>query len=107
MDPEVNAFRSVLESGYRNLLDFQFQFFNPIFWVGVFLLFIILCKFWVPKRALSFAITTAIILLFLTELELRMGQVFVSAGESFEPTPVRLVALAAIGIEFLLFTFLK
>jgi hypothetical protein len=107
MNQELEALKTVFMSGYRSLQNFEFNFFNPLFWAIIFLLFLILWKFWSGKRAFSFSFMTALILLSITEIEFRFSALFSKAGETFDSSIIRLLGLAAIALIFLFYTFFK
>ncbi|MFH1457825.1 MAG: hypothetical protein ABIG31_01505 [Candidatus Omnitrophota bacterium] len=104
---ELQALKIVFDYGWKSLQNFEFHFFNPLFWCIIFLLFIVLYRFWVAKHAFSFSLMTALILLFVTEIEYRFSIVFARSGEVFDSSVIRLVALTFLAIIFLVYTFLR
>ncbi|KPK98650.1 MAG: hypothetical protein AMJ95_03260 [Omnitrophica WOR_2 bacterium SM23_72] len=97
----------VFQDGWENLLQLKFFFFNPLFWCIIFLLFIVLHRLWVTRHAFSFSIMTALILLFMTEIDNRFSILFAKSGEIFDPSPIRLVAFASLTVIFLVYTFIR
>ena len=107
MEGEWLSLKTVFEEGWKSLQNFEFLFFNPVFWCIIFLMFIILHRLWVTKHAFSFSLMTALILLLMTEMEHRFSAAFLRAGEVFDPSLMRIVAFAFLGFMFLIYTFLR
>jgi hypothetical protein len=107
MQEEWLILKMVLDEGWKSLQRFEFLFFNPLFWCIIFLLFIVLHRLWVTRHAFSFSLMTALILLFVTEIEHRFSLVFAKAGETFDPSLMRLVAFASLAVIFLIYTFIR
>lgn len=107
MIEDFEALRMVIESGLRNLRNFEFTILNPLFWGIITLLFFILSRFWSSRSAFSFCLMAALLLLLTTEIEYRFKVAFTNAGEIFDPGIIRLMALVAIAGIFLSYEFLK
>ncbi|MFH0827254.1 MAG: hypothetical protein V1923_05180 [Candidatus Omnitrophota bacterium] len=107
MDGQWLILKTVFEEGWISLQKLEFLFFNPLFWCIIFLLFIVLHRLWVTRHAFSFSLITALILLFMTEIEYRFSAVFARTGETFDPSLIRLVAFASLTVIFLVYTFIR
>jgi len=106
MNIDFEALKAVILSNLDSLYRFNFSIVNPLFWLGILILYLILRRFWEAKRALTFLFILAAILLLSTQLEARFDSFMISSGEHFEPGLVRLFSLVIIVILFLVFTFL-
>ncbi|MGD9015397.1 MAG: hypothetical protein PVI33_05190 [Candidatus Omnitrophota bacterium] len=90
-----------------SLRNFHFSLFNPVFWAGLLLLFLLLSLIWKAKKAFSFCLILGIILLINTELENYLIGKFAKTGEMFDPATFRLFPLAIIAFIFLAYLFLS
>ncbi len=107
MQEEWIILKTVFDEGWKSLQRLEFLFFNPLFWCIIFLMFIVLHRLWVTRHAFSFSLMTALILLFLTEIEHHYSLLFMKAGETFDPSLIRMVAFISLALIFLVYTFLR
>lgn len=75
---------------------FHFSFTNPLFWVGILLLFFILLRFWNVKKAFSFSLITAAVFLAATVVEGYAIQKITTLGGEFDPLIVRIMLLVVV-----------
>jgi len=99
-------FKTVFITNLNALKDFNFTISNPVFWLFVFVLFVILIKMWDIRKAFSFSALVVMILVFSTEIEKYLGGVFNQPGEFFDPLLIRFIAMALISILALLYFFM-
>ena len=79
-----------------DLRDFYFYYDNPVLWAGLVVILLILLRFWRIKKALSFCIIEAGILLASTKLGHLCREWITQAGGEFD------YLLLRIGTVFLL-----
>lgn len=82
----------------------KFSFLNPLFWGILFVIFLIFARLWDTRRAFSFCLTTAVILLAATKLE---GYVLNMFGDSFAPFLIRILLLFIMGLVFVYYAAIK
>ena len=96
MNIDFVTLKKILLSYLNSLKQFHFDFLNPLFWIFLFVLFLILARLWYTKKSFSFCLIIAIILLATTKLENLIKNFFFKSGESFDTTIIR--ALSALFI---------
>ena len=95
---DFNALKEALIPYLDNLRNFNFSFLNPLFWIFIFLLFLILLKFWQAKKAFSFCLIITIILLATTKLEGLLADKLTTSRETFDPLLIRILSAFIIMI---------
>lgn len=107
----LNMDLEVIKTGFRlnleSLNKFEFNFFNPVFWLFMFILFLILRRNWMAKDAFTFCSMVSMILLLTTEFEGRIAAAVATGVGEPDVEIVRLVSLTVIAILFLAYTFLR
>ncbi|HEC68955.1 MAG TPA: hypothetical protein ENI31_01515 [Candidatus Omnitrophica bacterium] len=91
---------------WQELRNFNFSIFNPLFWLGLFILFLILLRFWRIRKSFSFCLTLALILLGTTKLE----NILLSLGvdrQGFGLPLLRTGAFFIIGIIFVYYLLVR
>jgi cation transport ATPase len=78
---------------------------NPVFWLFMALLFLILLKIWVAKKAFIFTVLIAIILLLTTLAEERFIHLLSPTNESLNLWLVRFMAVVIVACLSFLFLF--
>jgi hypothetical protein len=96
-----------LEPHMESLRNFQFSIANPLFWAYLFILFLILLKFWGIKKSFSFCAVTAIILAATTRIENFVLGLFAQAREPFDPIIIRALSAGIIFVILIYYIFLK
>ncbi|NQV03896.1 MAG: hypothetical protein HQ532_00195 [Candidatus Omnitrophica bacterium] len=88
-----------------SLKGFHFSFLNPLFWIFLFILLLILRVFWYLEKSFYFCAMLAIILLTASKVEncMTIG-IF---GEDLTLLLVRIVALFLILMMFLYYAFVR
>ncbi len=102
-------FKSLREAflPYLNeLTQFHFSLLNPLFWVFLLLLFLGLSGFWGYRKAFSFSLTIAIILLVTTVLENAVVS-NLAKSESFDAAILKVLSLFVILMVTLYYLFIK
>ena len=69
MDIHVYTLKMAVLPYLNDLKNFEFYYLNPLFWMFFLLLFLILLRSWKAKKALSFSLSLAAILLINTKIE--------------------------------------
>ena len=90
-----------------SLKNFQFTPLNPVFWLFLLLLFLILLRFWLVKKSFSFCLIVAIVLLATTKLEDFLVNKLAKSVEIFDPKIIRLFPIVVISFVFLYYAFIK
>ena len=97
----------MLARNLQSLKNFDFSFRNPLFWLLILVMFLILLKFWQGKKAVSFSLIIASILLLATQLEtLFKGHLTAVAGD-MGPFVVRLLSLFLIFVILLYYALIR
>ncbi|MBU1853502.1 MAG: hypothetical protein KJ957_05615 [Candidatus Omnitrophica bacterium] len=91
----------------KDLRDFQFSFLNPLFWVGLLILFFILLRFWQTKKAFSFCLIIGAILLASTKLEGFIEKAIAGVGGTFDPLLVRIGVIFVVSVIFLYYLIVR
>lgn len=107
MNIRLETLKEILLFNLKSLENFEFTFFNPLFWAIIFILFFVLQKRWGIKNAFTFSAITAVILLLTTELEGAIVVTLSAAGEPFDSGIIRLISLTVISFLFLVYAFLR
>jgi len=66
---DIEALKESLLSHLESLQVFHFSALNPLFWAFLFILFLILSRFWKTRKSFSFCVVIAIVLLACSKLE--------------------------------------
>jgi len=93
-----NTFKKNISPYLDSLRNLNFSYLNPLFWIFLLLLFLILLKFWKAKKSFSFCLILAIILLATTKLENVTANIVAKFQGEFDPIIIR--ALSGIIIVF-------
>jgi len=93
--------------GFKAIKAFEFSLVNPTFWLLFIILFLIVLKFWRPKKSFYFCLVIALILLGTTKAEKIIGQTLGGYGERFDPILLRIAAMFFIAITWLYNAFIK
>lgn len=91
---------------FKPLANYEFTFFNPLFWIFLLLLFLVLLLIWETKKSFQFCLLLAFILLCTTEIESRFVSVFSASGQLFDVSVLRLISLLVVLFMFLFYAFL-
>ncbi len=102
---ELQALEKAIRPYLNSLKKFQFSYLNPLFWVFFLFLFLILLRFWRPKKSFSFCMLLAMVLLIDTKIENFIGSIS-QPQDGVEPAMIfRIIAgiiLAFISIYYFL-----
>jgi hypothetical protein len=90
----------------KPLGNFEFTFFNPLFWIFLLLLFTILLQRWEVKKAFYFCLLVVFILLCSTAIESRLITFFSTPGQSLDTSLLRMISAFLVICVFLLYMFL-
>ena len=91
-----------------SLRNFQFSILNPVFWLFFIVLLLIVMRFWKPKKAFSFSLVVALILLATTKTEDMINKALISKyGEVLDPSILRIGAVFFIAVIWMYYAFIK
>ncbi len=111
MDMDINTYFGALKIGLKPYLEslksFQFSYFNPLFWVFIFILFLILLRIWEIKKSFSYCVLLSLILLATTELETWLAGIWTKSGETFDPLLIRILTFLVIVIISIYYATIK
>lgn len=105
MKLDFEAFRQRFLFYLKPLANFEFSFFNPIFWICLLLIFLILLQIWPVKKSFHFCLLLAFILLCTTKIESRFVASF-PTNQLFDATTIKLISSAAVMLLLLFYIFL-
>ena len=91
----------------EELKAFHFSVTNPVFWMFGIVLFLIMGRFWHTKKALSFSLIVCVVLLLTTMLEGITETWLISAGEIFDPLPIRVISFFVILMIFFYYSLIR
>ena len=91
----------------EELRAFHFSATNPVFWMAGILLFLVMGRFWHTKKAFSFSLIVCVLLLLTTMLEGFTETWLTSAGETFDPLPIRVIAFFIILMIFFYYSLIR
>ena len=104
---ELDTLKRLIIPYLSELKAFHFSFLNPLFWLFLILLFLLLARFWENKRAFSFCVILTIVLLATTKTENLLVDIFTRSGSVLDPLLVKIFSLFVILIIFLYYAFVK
>jgi hypothetical protein len=107
MTIDLDVLRAGLQPHLESLKNLIFSYQNPLFWVFLFLIFLILMKPWGTRKAFLFSLILAAVLLATTALEQRVVGTMIKPGDTFDPTIIRIVSGIVIAFTVLYFTLIK
>ncbi len=107
MSIDIGALKAIFLPYLNSLGHFRFSFLNPLFWIFLLVLFLMLLRFWYARKSFSFCLIVAIILLVTTRLEDFMVSILAKNGEGFDPLIIRVLSIVAILIISLYYFFIR
>ena len=99
--------KMMFKSHWNELRSFNFTFSNPLFWIFVIILFMIVTRFWQTKKAFSFCLLVSAVFLLTTKLEVVFKNWLISSGEAFDPLAIRMVAFFVLLMLFFYYTLIR
>lgn len=103
----LDALRIGLKPDFESIKSFQFSYFNPLFWVFLLILFLILLRIWEIKKSFSYCILLSVILLTTTKVENYLIDIWAKSGEIFDPVPIRILTFFIIVIISIYYATIK
>ncbi|MDP2923861.1 MAG: hypothetical protein Q8O30_09135 [Candidatus Omnitrophota bacterium] len=107
MGIDIGALKANFLPYLNSLGHFRFSFLNPLFWIFLLVLFLMLLRFWYARKSFSFCLIVAIILLATTGLEDFIAGILAKNGEGFDPVIIRVLSLIVISIISLYYFFIR
>ncbi|MFC1514417.1 hypothetical protein ACFL5X_00760 [Candidatus Omnitrophota bacterium] len=103
----IYSLKSMLEPHFEELKELNFTFANPVFWIFMILLFVLVTRFWNGKKGFSFTLMISAMLLLTTKMEAMTEAWLLSRGEGFDPLPVRTIAFFVMMMVFFYYTLIR
>jgi len=107
MTINFEVMRQGLQPHLESLKNFNFSYQNPLFWIFLFVIFLVLTKPWGAKKAFAFSLILGAVLLATTAFEQMFFRTMVNPGETFDPTIIRIVSGVVIAFTVLYFALIK
>jgi len=86
---------------FKELESWNFSYLNPLFWIFLILLFLLLLYFWAPKKSFSFCFALGIILLLSTKIDNLIS------GALFGYPTVKMITIYLLIFVVMYFIFIK
>jgi len=96
-----------LKPHFDSLINFQFLASNPLFWGLLCVLWLILSRFWEPKKAFSFCCVIAVLLLAATKAERIITDFVSKSGEAFDPFISRAFFVVILAFVLIYYLFIQ
>lgn len=90
----------------KELRNFHFSLFNPLFWVFLLILFLILSRAWGYRKSFSYCSILAIVLLVTTMLENSLASTL-AKSEVFDATVLKIISIFVISMVTLYYFFIR
>ena len=107
MNINLGISEEMLARNLQSLKNFNFSFRNPVFWLLILMICLILLKFWQGKKALSFSLITASILLLTTQIESLLQSNITPVTGDMGPFVIRLLAMFLILVVFFYYSLIR
>ena len=107
MNLNFSLLKDTLSPHINSLKDFHFSFLNPVFWLLIIVLFLILLRFWQTKKAFSFSLLTAAILLASTQIEIYLQGKLTPITGQVDPFLIRLLTVFLIFVVLFYYALIK
>lgn len=107
MKIDIYAIIKAMKPHLVSLQNFQFSVFNPLFWVSLLALFLILLKSWDIKKSLGFCGVLAILLLATSKAESLIADFVIRSGGTFDPFLVRTISMIILAFISVYYIFIK
>jgi hypothetical protein len=106
--PYIEILKTTFIPYIKDIHGFHFYFNNPLFWVFVMVLYLILeiGRSWSPGKAFFFCVSIAIVLLGATWFERLIAATFAAPGENFDPLLIRVLSLIILLVAILYFVLI-
>lgn len=101
-----NTLKRTILPYLKELRNYHFSLFNPLFWVSLLILLFFLSRRWELKKSSSFCFLVAIVLLGTTLLENRIADTL-AKSQIFDFTVLRMVSIFVISLILIYYVFIK
>lgn len=91
----------------EKISQYQFTVNNPVFWLMLIVIALVLMRFWDLRKSFSFSIAIGAILLVTTKIEKAILEASSRANEFFDPVIIRILSVIAITLVILYYIFIK
>lgn len=89
------------------LRNFHFSLFNPLFWISLLVLFLILLRFWDIRKSCSFCFVISILLLVTSKTQSFISDIVTKSGFTFDPIFIRMIFFFILSFVLLYYIFIK
>lgn len=103
---DFNTLKTTILPYLKELRNFHFSLFNPLFWVFLLILFLILSRAWEYRKSFSYCSILAILLLAMTMLENSLAATL-AKSEVFDATVLRIITIFVILMVTLYYLFIR
>lgn len=107
LDMNFATIKELIGPYWKSLGAFQFNYYNPLFWAMLVLVFFVAVNFWGTKKALSFCIISAVLLLLTTQIEKFFVNLVSKTGEVFDPIILRAISFLIILVIGLYYSWVR
>lgn len=107
MEIDIDAIKKTLEPHLEALKNFQFSVFNPLFWIALLILFLILSRRWDARKSFGFCSVVAILLLVTSQAESFVANFVVRSAGVFDPIIIRIISTIIFCFISIYYIFMK
>lgn len=104
--PYFNALKMSIAPYFKELKNYHFSLFNPLFWVFLLILFLILSGRWGRRKSTSFCFLVGAVLLVTTAIANRMANIL-SKSKIFDFDVLRMISLSVIALIAIYYLLIK
>jgi hypothetical protein len=91
---------------FNSLASYEFSFLNPLFWIALLLLLLVLIRRWDIRKAFSFCVVLAVILLATTRIVSYYLSMFHEADQFVDATVIKLASVFVSLMTLIVYIFL-
>jgi peptidoglycan/LPS O-acetylase OafA/YrhL len=103
----IEQLMSFLTPYWQEIVQFNFNILNPLFWLGGLILFLLCLQFWKLKKSFSCTVIILVALLLITFIEKIATAKFGTLGLELDAFIVRLIGFFIIGIILFYYVFIR
>lgn len=107
MNIDFQAIKRFFTPYFQDLNSFEFSVLNPLFWVLMVLIFLLLLRIWEARKSLSFCVIVGAILLASTKLKDVIATQMYKHGATVDTALIKIVSVFIIGFVSIIYFFLK
>lgn len=104
---DIYELKAAIEPYLESLMNFQFSVSNPLFWILLLVLFLILLRFWDIRKSFSFCCIVAVLLLATTKAEVLIAGFVIKSSGTFDPFLIRTIPIIVLSFILIYYIFIK